>query len=238
MNVLQEHKIMIIGLEFELRNVMEHFIQLARKLNKEIMIESQSPFDPVCPVNTPHPWQMLGCGNYAAVFSHPDHPDYVVKIYGRDEHELLEEKKVYDRLGTHPGFSVCYYSEQRFLILKRIEGMTLYDCVHKGVKIHENVIYDIDEAVRHARDKGLFPNDVHGKNVMISNNRGIIVDVSDFSRYETCRKWKDLRRAYFTIYKKTLYHFPIKIPYFVLNGVRIGYRYYRKLKISKSKGHK
>ncbi|MDM5316861.1 serine/threonine protein kinase [Fictibacillus sp. b24] len=212
---------------------MEHFIQLARQLNSEIMIESQSPFDPVCPVNTPHPWQMLGCGNYAAVFLHPEYPDYVVKIYGRDEHGLLDEKKVYERLGDHPGFSVCYYTESRFLILKRIQGITLYDCVHKGIKIPEHVIFDIDQALSYATEKGLQPSDVHGKNVMISGNRGIIVDVSDFYKKEDCRKWKDLRKAYFKFYKKTLYHFPVKIPYFVLNVVRVGYRYYRMLKISK-----
>ncbi|KZE69464.1 serine/threonine protein kinase [Fictibacillus phosphorivorans] len=213
---------------------MEHFIQLARQLNKEIMIESKSPYDPVCPVHTPHPWQMIGCGNYAAVFVHPDYPHYVVKIYGRDEHGLLEEKKVYERLGTHPSFSICYYTESRYLILKRIQGVTLYDCVHKGIKIPEHIIYDIDEALRYARRKGLKPSDVHGKNVMISGNKGIIVDVSDFYKMEDCRKWKDLRKAYFTFYKKTLYHFPVKIPYFVLNGIRVGYRYYRMLKSYKA----
>lgn len=234
MNVMQKH--IVIREQVKLRRRMEHFIQLARQLNKEIMIESRSPFDPVCPVNTPHPWQMLGCGNYAAVFIHPDYPSYVVKIYGRDEHGLLDEKKVYERLGSHPGYSVCYYTEGRFLILKRIEGITLYDCVHKGIQIPEDVIYDVDEALDYARKKGLTPSDVHGKNVMISNNRGIIVDVSDFYKKETCSKWKDLRKAYFKFYKKTLYHLPIRIPYFVLDLVRIGYRYYRKLKLSKNKG--
>jgi hypothetical protein len=220
------------------RKPMEHFIQLARKLNKEIMIESRSPFDPVCPVNTPFPWKILGCGNYAAVFVHPEYPSYVVKIYGREEQGLLEEKKVYDRLGEHPGYSVCFHTESRFLILKRIEGITLYECVHNGVRIPENVIYDIDNALRYAREAGLYPNDVHGKNVMISNGKGIIVDVSDFYIKTDCRKWKDLRKAYFKFYKKTLYHFPIRIPYFVLNLIRIGYRYYRKLKLTKNKGNK
>lgn len=209
---------------------MEQFIQLTRQLNREIMIESRSPFDPVCPLNTPHPWKLLGCGNYAAVFLHPDYPSFVVKIYGREEHGLLEEKKVYERLGEHPGYSVCYYTENRFLILKRIVGTTLYDCVHRGVRIPESVIDDIDDALRYARQKGLTPSDVHGKNVMISQGRGIIVDVSDFYKKGTCRKWKDLRKAYFTIYKKTLYRFPFPVPYFVLNFIRIGYRYYRKLK--------
>ncbi|MBY6036403.1 serine/threonine protein kinase [Fictibacillus nanhaiensis] len=217
---------------------MEQFIQLARQLNKEIMIESRSPFDPVCPVHTPHPWKMLGCGNYAAVFFHPDYPLYVVKIYGRGEQGLLEEKKAYARLGEHPGYSLCYYTEKRFLILKRIEGITLYDCVHKGIRIPESVIHDIDAAIQYAEKQGLYPSDVHGKNVMISNGKGIIVDVSDFYKREMCRKWKDLRKAYFSFYKRTLYRFPIQIPYFVLNLVRMGYRYYRKLKLAKNKGIK
>jgi hypothetical protein len=236
MNVMQND--IITEENQRLRKRMEHFIQLARQLNREIMIESRNPFDPVCPVNTPFPWRILGCGNYAGVFYHPDYPSFVVKIYGREEHGLLEEKKVYERLGEHPGYSVCFYTEGRFLILKRIEGITLYDCVHKGIKIPESVIHDIDDALCYAKKKGLFPNDVHGKNVMISNHKGIIVDVSDFYKKEPCRKWKDLRKAYYKIYKPTLYRFPIRIPYFVLNVIRIGYRYYRKLKLSINKGKK
>jgi hypothetical protein len=229
----------IITEEYQkLRKHMERFIQMARQLNREIMIESRNPFDPVCPVNIPFPWKILGCGNYAAVFYHPDYPSYVVKIYGRDEHGLLEEKKVYERLGEHPGYSVCYYTEKRFLILKRIEGITLYDCVHKGVKIPESVIRDIDEALYYAEKRGLFPSDVHGKNIMVSKGKGIIVDVSDFYKKVPCRKWKDLRKAYFKIYKPVFYRFPVRIPYFVLNMIRIGYRYYRKLKLSINKGNK
>ncbi|MCM3718659.1 serine/threonine protein kinase [Fictibacillus phosphorivorans] len=217
---------------------MERFIRLAQQLNKEIMIESRNPLDPVCPVNIPYPWKLLGCGNYAAVFGHPDYPSYVVKIYGRDEHGLLEEKKVYERLGEHPGYSVCYYTEKRFLILKRIQGITLYDCVHKGIRIPESVIRDVDDALDYAKKRGLFPNDVHGKNVMISKGKGIIVDVSDFYKKIPCRKWKDLRKAYFKIYKPIFYRFPIPVPHFVLNAIRIGYRYYSKAKISKNKGNK
>jgi hypothetical protein len=220
------------------RKDMEQFIQLARQLNRKIIIESRNPFDPVCPVNTPFPWKILGCGNYAAVFYHPDYPSYVVKIYGREEQGLLEEKKVYERLGEHPGYSVCYYTESRILILKRIEGITLYDCVHKGVRIPESIIHDIDVALSYAEKRGLVPSDVHGKNVMISHGKGIIVDVSDFYKKEPCRKWKDLRKAYFKIYKPFLYRFPIRIPYFVLNMIRVGYRYYRKLKLSIKEGKK
>jgi hypothetical protein len=217
---------------------MKDFIGLARQLNKEVIIESPNPFDPVCPVHIPYPWKLLGCGNYAAVFLHPDYPSYVVKIYGRDEHGLIQEKKVYERLGEHPAYSVCYFTEGRFLILKKVEGVTLYDCIHKGIRIPESVIHDIDKALLFARQKGLYPSDVHGKNVMISGGKGIIVDVSDFCKKEKCRKWKDLRKAYFSIYKPFLYYFPVKIPYFVLNLIRIGYRYYRKLKKPKKQGIK
>jgi hypothetical protein len=228
MNVMQDE--IMNGKSPKTRKRMEHFIQLTRKLNKEMIIESRNPFDPVNPVHIPYPWKLIGCGNYAAVFLHPDYPSYVVKIYGRDVHGLIHEKKVYEKLGEHPGYSVCYYTEDRFLILKRIKGITLYDCVHKGIRIPEKVIFDIDEALKDARKRGLYPVDVHGKNVMISEGRGVIVDVSDFYKNVECRKWTDLRKAYFTFYKKTLYKFPIHIPYFVLNIVRMGYRYYRRAK--------
>ena len=62
--------------------------------------------------------------------------------------------------------------------MKRLKEITLYDAIHKGIKIPKQVILDINEALEYAREQGLTPCDVHGKNVM--KKEGYVVDVSDF----------------------------------------------------------
>lgn len=50
----------------------------------------------------------------------------------------------------------------------------------QGILITEQAIRDIDIALDYARSRGLHPHDVHAKNVMVNDGRGLIVDVSDF----------------------------------------------------------
>lgn len=137
---------------------------------------------------------MLGKGNYAAVVDHPDYPNCVVKIYAPGRPGFEEEVEVYRRLGSHPAFSECLYAADGFLVLKRLDGTTLYDCMHLGLPIPQQVIQDIDEALDYARSRGLHPHDVHGRNVMMHQGRGLVVDISDFLHQETCSKWDDLKR--------------------------------------------
>ena len=47
--------------------------------------------------------------------------------------------------------------------MKRLKEITLYDAIHKGIKIPKQVILDINEALEYAREQGLTPCDVHGK---------------------------------------------------------------------------
>lgn len=110
----------------------------------------------------PVPWQLLGTGNYAAVFEHPDYPEQVVKIYAPGRPGFEQEVEVYRRLGYHPAFSECLYAQKPFLILKRLHGVTLYDCLHRGLPIPQQVIRDIDQALDDTRSQGFFPHDVHG----------------------------------------------------------------------------
>lgn len=208
---------------------MKTFIEM---VNEELLpnldIESIHPYDPVVVHRLPEPWKLLGVGNYAAVFHHPTYPKTVVKIYAPGRLGCQEEVQVYKQLGRHPAFSECYHFEENYLILKRIRGITLYDCVHHGIRIPEQVIRDIDDALHYAESKGLRPHDVHGKNVMLSEGRGVVVDVSDFYKRGYCYKWRDLKKAYYRVYLPFLYRLPIPIPYAILNLVRKSYRFYRK----------
>lgn len=216
--------------------------QLIESIHHELLpglqLESLDPHNPVVVHHVALPWKLLGAGNYAAVFYHDHYPDRVVKIYAPGRGGLEDEREVYRRLGSHPAFSECLYAEDGFLVLKRLHGTTLYDCVHLGKPIPPQVIEDIDRALEYARSRGLYPHDVHGRNVMMFEGRGLVVDVSDFLQQETCRKWENLKQAYYKFYLPLLAPLRLRVPYFLLDFVRWSYRFYRRLTQprSRSKG--
>lgn len=204
---------------------------MEQSLLSELVLDSVDPTNPIRVAVTPRGWRLLGAGNYAGVFTHQDYSDIAVKVYapGRDGWE--SECEVYRRIGTHPAFSTCYhageYKGHYYLILKRLKGKTLYQCIIDGAAIPKKAIEDIDQALEYARSRGLFPHDVHGKNVMIKDGRGIVLDISDFLKEEPCTMWDDLKKAYNRIYMPFLSKKPIPVPEWVLNGVRKGYRFMR-----------
>jgi hypothetical protein len=203
--------------------------EVYKSLLPDLRIESVQPFNPVVVHFCPPPWRVLGSGNYATVFYHPACPDQVVKVYAPGRPGLMEEVEVYRRLGHHPAFSQCFYAGENFLVLKRLYGTTLYDCLHKGIPIPNQVIEDIDDALNYARSRGLFPHDVHGRNVMMLNQRGVVVDVSDFLHEEPCKAWYHVKKAYYRLYAPLLRPLRLRYPYFFLDGVRQVYRWYRQL---------
>lgn len=198
--------------------------EVERSLLPDLDIESVSPVDPIVAHHVPEPWQILGCGNYAAVVTHPDFPDLVVKVYAPGRSGIEAETQVYQRLGDHPAYATCEYAGPNYLILTRLQGVTLYNCLHLGKRIPRQVIQDIDAALNYARSCGLFPHDVHGKNVMMCGNHGLVVDVSDFLKQENCHAWRDLRWAYYWIYRPLFYPLGWQIPYWALDCLRASYR--------------
>jgi hypothetical protein len=213
------------------RSHLHQLVQcIERELLPQLQLHSNSTHnDPVTIDRVPTPWQKLGAGNYAAVFAHPDYLHQVVKIYAPGMPGFEEEIEVYRRLGTHPAFSECLYAGKNFLVLKRLYGTTLYDSVHQGLSIPPQVIIDIDRALDDARARGLNPSDIHGRNVMMDRGRGFVVDVSDFLQQGTCLKWRDLKRAYYWLYRPIIQPLKLRIPYPLLDVVRKSYRYYRRL---------
>jgi hypothetical protein len=202
--------------------------RLIESIHQELLpglhIESVDPHDPVKVHYLPDPWRLLGKGNYAAVVYHPDYPNQVVKIYAPGRPGFEEEVEVYRRLGSHPAFSQCLYALGNFLVLKRLSGVTLYDCIPRGLRIPKKVIEDIDQALDYARGRGLHPHDIHGRNVMMHEGRGLVVDISDFLHQETCSKWNNLKKAYYWLYRPFFSPIKLRIPYFVLDVVRRSYR--------------
>ncbi|MGF1602202.1 MAG: serine/threonine protein kinase [Thermosynechococcaceae cyanobacterium] len=207
---------------------MQNSIELIhRELLPRLQLESVDPHNPIAVHHLPIPWLLVGTGNYAAVVAHPDYPNLVVKIYAPSRPGFEAEVEVYRRLGEHPAFSQCFHAEEGFLILKRLHGVTLYECLHQGLKIPPQVIRDIDEALDYARSVGLNPHDVHGKNLMMDQGRGRVVDLSDFLKPEPCSVWEDLKQAYDLLYRPILSRLPVRFPYQFLNLTRFAYRLYR-----------
>lgn len=207
---------------------MNDLIDLIKnKLIPQVILESINPKDPIIVRNIPEGWHILGRGNYAGVFYHDKFPQYAVKIYAPGRPGIEKESKVYKMLGNHQSFSTCYYACSRFLILKRLYATTLYDCLKKGIFIHEKIIQDINEAIMYVRHKGLNPHDIHFKNVGIQDGKGIIIDVSDFLENDNCYLWYDCEKFYRKLYKKL--PFIIPLPDFILNMGRKLYRFYKRV---------
>lgn len=199
------------------------------ELLPQIQLTALSPFNPILVINGSNSWKTIGSGNYAGVFAHDSNPEWVVKVYGRNPEELKKEIDVYKRLGYHESYSSLYAYGENYLVLKRLEGITLFDAVVKGKPIPETVIEDIEVGLAYARLVGLNPYDVHGKNVVMYKGRGYIVDVSDFYKQGFCHKWHDLKKAYYKIYRPFIYKHHPPIPFFIVEGVRKGYRLYRNI---------
>lgn len=208
---------------------MQTFMEMVQNgLLPRLAIRSADPREPVEVISVPKPWRLVGAGNYAAVVMHPEVPDKVVKVYAEGRPGLREEVEVYRKLGRHPAYSECYGAGDTFLVLKRLNGVTIYECLRRGIRIPEKVIRDIDAALEYARKRGLTPHDVHGKNVMMIEGRGVVVDVSDFLKDEYCVMWSDFKKSYYALYKPLLLRFPVPLPGPLLNMLRKGYRLVRR----------
>ncbi|WP_175598171.1 serine/threonine protein kinase [Paenibacillus luteus] len=204
---------------------------MEQTLLSDLELNSVDPTNPIRVDVVPRGWKLLGAGNYAGVFMHGEYPEIAVKVYAPGREGWESECEVYQRIGDHPAYSRCYhageYKGHYYLILKRLQGKTLYQCIIDGVAIPKKAIEDIDQALDYARARGLHPHDVHGKNVMVKDGRGIVLDISDFLKEEPCQMWDDLKKAYNRIYMPFLSKRPKPVPEWVLNGVRKGYRWMR-----------
>ncbi|RBW69198.1 serine/threonine protein kinase [Bacillus taeanensis] len=208
--------------------------QLKKNVEKELLpnidVYSNSPFNPVIVSNIPENWVLVGKGNYAGVFLHSKFPKYVIKVYGENRPGIEEEIEVYKKIGDHASYSKLYAYGERYLILKNLSGITLYNAINKGLQIPEQVIKDVDEALSYAINQRLNPIDIHGKNIVMDKGRGYIVDISDFLQTKSCRKWKDLRKAYYSFYKPFFSKVQFPIPMWGLDLIRKSYRYYSRYK--------
>jgi hypothetical protein len=195
-----------------------------------LRVRSSDPGEAVICELVPPGWELVGCGHFAAVFAHPSAPDRVVKVYASGRPGIEDEVRVYELLGEHPAYSTLLHHGPGYLVLRRLHGHTMFECLRRGLPIPERALDEIDRALDDARARGLHPHDVHAKNVMITaRGDGLVVDISDFLQDVPCRKWADIRRAYHWIYRPLLSWLRIPIPAALLEHVRRCYRRWRRL---------
>ncbi|MUT65116.1 serine/threonine protein kinase [Paenibacillus sp. NEAU-GSW1] len=217
-------------MKIEEKDLLRLISLIEQELLSTLELEGTDSNDPVRVHHIPKDWKLLGAGNYAAVLYHSDYESMAVKVYAPGREGWENEREVYRRLGDHPAYSACHHSAQSkgasYLILRRLRGKTLYQCLMEGKPIPPGVIQDIDEALEYARKRGLNPHDVHGKNTMVSGEgKGLVVDISDFLKDEPCSMWHDLKKAYDRVYTPFLSKNPVPIPEWMMNSIRKGYRW-------------
>lgn len=164
---------------------------------KDIQVLSTKDNNPVTIKGYSEVLKCVGIGTDAAVFHIEGDTRYVYKVFSEDKLETMEmEKKVYKQLGASPFFPICYGDGSNFLVLSYEKGITLYDCLLKGIHIPKQVIKDVDEAREYAMSQGLNPRDIHLKNILIHEGRGKLLDVSEYLKDGDDLRWTYLKKGY------------------------------------------
>jgi hypothetical protein len=167
---------------------------------QQVNIQSSKQNEPVIITGQHDNLICIGIGTDAAVFAYEDLP-YAFKVFAKDKLEKMEmEKKVYETLGSSPYFPVYYGSGSHYIVISWEQGITLYDCLLKGIHIPKRAIEDVEEARSYAMHKELNPRDIHLKNILLHEGRAKIIDVSEYMNPGNDFRWEYLKRGYDDFY--------------------------------------
>jgi predicted Ser/Thr protein kinase len=160
-------------------------------------------------------FECIGVGTDAAVFRFMHKPHLAFKVYSDEKiYKIAKETEVYLKLGRSEYFPQFYGSGLNFLILSYEKGITLYDCLLKGIHIPEQAIEDVENARKFAFEKGLNPRDIHLKNILLHEGRAKILDVSEYMKPGNDKRWEYLKEGYHEYYSiidgKALPHWMIE----------------------------
>ncbi|QKY68421.1 serine/threonine protein kinase [Lentibacillus sp. CBA3610] len=168
----------------------------------------------------------VGVGTDAAVFHYRYASSYAFKIYAEDKTDKIQtERNIYNLLGDSACFPVCFAADAHYLVLSYEYGVTLQDCLLQGIHIPEQVVWDVEVAREHVREKGLNPRDMHLKNILLQNGRAKIIDVSEYMQPGNDLRWEHLKSAY-----EAYYHLidGRVVPFWLLETVRKWYNQRKK----------
>ncbi len=143
----------------------------------------------------------IGVGTDAAVFRFVHMPHYAFKVFSHDKLRTLEiETEVYLKIGHSEFFPKYYGRGFNFLVISYEKGVTLYDCLLKGIHIPKQVILDVDNARNYILKLGLNPRDIHLKNILLHEGRAKLLDVSEYMKQGNDCRWEYLKEGYFEHY--------------------------------------
>lgn len=171
----------------------------------------------------PHQLKVVGKGRSAFVFK-IESEDKVIKVFFPEFiHLAVQEAEIYRRLGNSPYFPTIFETGQNFIVMEYIEGYTFYDCLTKGIAITNEMIQKVDDALDHARSKGLNPSDIHLRNLILTVSGDVkVIDVVRFTQRKKCYQWDDLKEAHNRFYKNGLAK--RKIPKYIIELVALFYK--------------
>jgi len=139
----------------------------------------------------------IGVGTDAAVFRFLQLPHLAFKVFSDDKVDKKDQEiEVYLKLGRSEYFPEYYGSGSNFLVISYEEGITLHDCLLKGIYIPPQVIHDVDNARHYASKRGLNPRDIHLKNILLHEGRAKILDVSEYMKSGNDNRWQYLKDGY------------------------------------------
>jgi predicted Ser/Thr protein kinase len=162
-----------------------------------LKIQANRENEPVLVKNHPDGLQCIGVGTDAAVFRYIYAPSYAFKVFADDKKSKMDmEQQVYMHLGDTHYFPTCYGSGSNYLVLSFEKGITLYDCLLKGIHIPKQVIQDVEDARKFVYSKGLNPRDIHLKNILMHENRAKLLDVSEYRKPGNDMRWEYLKKGY------------------------------------------
>lgn len=195
--------------------------KIAEKELSKIEITSNSGNELVTVKNNSDAFECVGVGTDAAVFRFIQSPCYAFKVFSDDKmNKIALESDVYLRLSQSDYYPIYYGKGTNFLVISYEEGITLYDCLLKGIHIPKKVINDVDNAREFAFEKGLNPRDIHLKNILLHKGRAKIVDVSEYMKPGNDNRWEYLKEGY-----REYYHLidGKALPHWIIETVRKWY---------------
>jgi hypothetical protein len=195
--------------------------KIAEKELSKIEITSNSGNELVTVKNNSDAFECVGVGTDAAVFRFIQSPCYAFKVFSDDKmNKIALESDVYLRLSQSDYYPIYYGKGTNFLVISYEEGITLYDCLLKGIHIPKKVINDVDNAREFAFEKGLNPRDIHLKNSLLHKCRAKIVDVSEYMKPGNDNRWEYLKEGY-----REYYHLidGKALPHWIIETVRKWY---------------
>jgi len=171
--------------------------KIAEKELNMIKVSSNGDNELVTVKRNTDAFECVGVGTDAAVFRFTHIPCYAFKVFSDDKiDKIYSEADVYLKLSQSDYYPVYYGMGSNFLVISYEEGITLYDCLLKGIRIPKQAIDDVDNARKYAIEKGLNPRDIHLKNILLHKGRAKIVDVSEYMKPGNDKRWEYLKEGY------------------------------------------